>query len=133
DLDPRLGYDDPDPLFNRFLRAGYARVSLPVRPGYASAVAHYLDFGELWEGGALPPIGSPFYVSIADQQMEQTGAPTKEYGPPSDPWPVVVPTTLMLLGPDDTLPRWKENGKGEWIELVKKDGKWVNETEDISM
>jgi hypothetical protein len=77
----RLSYDDPDLLFNRFLKAGYARVSLLVRMGFASAVAHYMDFAELWGGNELPPIGSDLYLSVADEQMEQTGAPQKEYGP----------------------------------------------------
>ena len=128
----RIAYDDPDPTFNSFLRAGYARVTLPVRPGYASAVAHYFDFGELWGGGPLPPVGSKDYVSVADEQMEQTGAPVEEKSPPSEPWPVLVPTTLMYLRPDDTLPRWKENSTGDWVELMLKDGKWVEQEEETT-
>lgn len=124
----RIQYDDPDPLFNRFLKAGYARVTLPVRPGFASAIAHYLDFGEPWMGGPLPPIGSDMYLSVAEETMEETGKPQKEYGPPSDPWDVVVPTTLVKLRPDDELPRWAEkknaNGESDWVELVKKNGQW---------
>jgi hypothetical protein len=64
--------------------------------------------------------------------MEQTGALGEEKEPPSEPWPVVVPTTLMHLRPDDTLPRWKENSKGDWVELIFKDGKWIEPPEETT-
>ncbi|MGP3683317.1 hypothetical protein ACTVZO_01160 [Streptomyces sp. IBSNAI002] len=32
--DERLTYEDPDPQFNQFLKAGYCRVTVPVRPGF---------------------------------------------------------------------------------------------------
>lgn len=118
----RMSYEDPDPMFNRFLKAGYARVSLPVRPGFPTAVAHYLEFAEPWNGGELPPIGSDTYITVATETMEETGN-QKEAQPPSAPWDVVVPTTLVKLRRDDELPRWKAVGD-KYKEMEKVNGRW---------
>jgi hypothetical protein len=41
---------DDDPLFNRFLQAGAARVQVPVRPGFAGPVLNYLHgTGQVWD------------------------------------------------------------------------------------
>ncbi|MGA4840214.1 hypothetical protein [Streptomyces sp. G45] len=48
----RMLLDDADPDFADFLRAGAARVVFPVRPGFESAVVHFLETGEVWNGGA---------------------------------------------------------------------------------
>lgn len=40
---------DTDPLFEKFLRAGYARVWIPIRPGFDSVIGHYICAGgEPW-------------------------------------------------------------------------------------
>jgi hypothetical protein len=44
---------DDDPLFGQFLRAGAARVQVPVRVGFEEAVLTYLSTGELWTEGTL--------------------------------------------------------------------------------
>lgn len=36
---------DTDPVFEKFLRAGYARVWIPLRPGFDNAVLHYIHAG----------------------------------------------------------------------------------------
>lgn len=41
---------DEDPLFNRFLQAGAARVQVPVRPGFESVILNYLSGVEVWDG-----------------------------------------------------------------------------------
>lgn len=56
----------PDPFRRQFLRAGAARVVLPVRPGFERRFASYLDTG------VVPPndgsiAGSSAYLSIADE------------------------------------------------------------------
>jgi len=43
--------DDVDPQFGAFLRAGAARVVFPVRPCFEAALLHYLETGEIWNGG----------------------------------------------------------------------------------
>ncbi|MGF7213220.1 hypothetical protein GGE65_007857 [Skermanella aerolata] len=113
--DERLAFDDPDPLFNQFLKAGYCRVSLPVRPGFEGAIDHFMTYGELWNGGPLPPISSPLYLPIADEIAEQLDRPGDEI-PQGDPWFVRIPTTLVHLRPDDRLPKWKQDADGNWVE-----------------
>jgi hypothetical protein len=111
----RLGYEDPDPLFNQFLKAGYCRVSVPARPGFEGAIDHFMSFGELWNGGPLPPISSPLYLPIADEIAERLQRPGDEI-PQGDPWLVRIPTTLVKLRPDDALPKWVQDASGNWVE-----------------
>lgn len=113
--DERLGYDDPDPAFTDFLQAGYCRVSVPARPGFEGAIDHFLTFGEIWNGGPLPPISSPLYLPIGDEIAERLDRPGTEV-PQGDPWTVRVPTNLVKLRADDQLPRWERNDAGEWVE-----------------
>jgi hypothetical protein len=111
----RLSYEDVDPLFNQFLKAGYCRVVVPVRPGFEGAVDHFTTYGEIWNGGPLPAISNPLYLPIADEIAERLDRPGDEIAQ-GDPWFVRVPTTLVKLRPDDKLPRWQQNANGEWVE-----------------
>ena len=106
--------NDTDPLFAEFLKAGMARVVFPVRPGFEKAVIHYLETGEIWNGGDPPDINSPMYVSIVKEVQEQQGAPGQEVTQ-GDPWQVRLPTTLVMLRPDSSLPRWKKDAGGNWV------------------
>jgi hypothetical protein len=45
----------PDADFDRFLRAGSARVVVPARPGFEAATQLYTTFGLLWGGGSVLP------------------------------------------------------------------------------
>lgn len=111
----RLAFDDPDPLFTQFLKAGYCRVSVPARPGFEGAIDHFMTYGELWEGGPLPTISSPLYLPIADEIAERLDRPGDEI-PQGDPWTVRIPTSLVHLRADDQLPVWSQNAQGEWVE-----------------
>jgi hypothetical protein len=113
--DERLGYEDPDPLFNELLKAGYCRVSVPARPGFEGAIDHFMTFGELWNGGPLPAVSSPLYLPIADEIAERLDRPGAEV-PQGDPWLVRIPTTLVKLRPDDRLPEWEQDAEGNWVE-----------------
>ena len=69
---------DNDPLFGQFLRAGAARVQVPVRVGFEDAILTYLSTGELWAGeGALVNSDEgdpdPLHLSIVDELKNQTG------------------------------------------------------------
>lgn len=102
---------DPDPLFQRFLTAGAARVLLPVPLAYADAVMYLLEnplgatdlSDKVWKGGPLPTLEDDTYRSIADEVKDQTddlaGAE-----PEGEPWEFKLPTTLVWLQPDGTLP-----------------------------
>jgi hypothetical protein len=106
----RILLDDVDAAFADFLRAGSARVVFPVRPGFEAAVIHYLETGEIWNGGPPPDISSSLYVPIVKEIQEATGAPGDEK-PVGDPWPVALPTTLVQLRPNNDLPAWQKVGE----------------------
>lgn len=110
----RLSYDDPDPLFNDFLKAGFCRVSVPARPGFEGAIDHFLHYGELWEGAALPPISGPMFLPIADEIAERLDRPGDEV-PVGEPWLVRIPTTLVRLRADDSMPSWSQDSVGNWV------------------
>jgi len=113
--DERLAFEDPDPLFNQFLKAGFCRVSVPARPGFEGAIDHFMTYGELWNGGPLPPISGDLYLPIADEIAERLDRPTDEVAQ-GEPWLVRIPTTLVRLRPDDALPRWEQDENGNWVE-----------------
>ena len=113
--DERIAYEDVDPVFNQFLKAGYCRVVVPVRPGFEGALDHFTAYGETWNGGPLPTISNPLYLPIADEIAERLDRPGDEI-PEGDPWLVRIPTTLIHLRADDKLPAWKQDANGEWVE-----------------
>ena len=102
---------DPDPLFQQFLTAGSARVLVPVPLAYVDSVRFLLQNPlketelrkKLWRGGDAPLLNDPLYESIAEELRDQTddlaGAT-----PEGDPWEFTLPTTLVWLQPDGTLP-----------------------------
>jgi hypothetical protein len=105
---------DTDPLFAEFIKAGSARVVVSVRPGFEQAVAHFLESGETWNGGDLPPITSPLYFSIIEEIKERDKAPGNDVAQ-GDPWDVHLPTTLVILRDKTSLPEWHKNASGEWV------------------
>lgn len=112
----RLVMDDPDPLFNQFIKAGYCRVVVPIRQHFDGAVDHFLTFGEIWNGGSLPTIANPLFLHIADELAERMDRPGEEI-PSGEPWEVRVPTTLVHLRADDKLPKWEKDGQGVWSKV----------------
>jgi len=106
-----LHESDPDPMFTQFLQAGAARVLVPVRPGYKDDVQYFLqsaapDYADrIWKGGGVPTLDTEDarYVSIADELRNRTddlaGAT-----PEGEPWEFTIPTTLVWLQQDATLP-----------------------------
>ena len=118
----RFVKQDVDPVFLEFLRAGSARVVVPVRPGFEVAVTHFIETGKIWGGDGDPPaINSPLYVSIVDEIRERTGAPQGEQ-PVGDPWDVRVPTVLVIVRDEGDLPRWERVAPGEWSWLPVESG-----------
>ena len=72
------------------MQAGMARVIVTVKPGFEDAVMHYMKFGQIWNGGQMPVIGDPLYLSIVDELREQ------EYTV-EETWETIVPTNLVAL------------------------------------
>jgi hypothetical protein len=109
----RMAIEDTDPAFEDFLKSGYCRAVVPVRPGFEGAVDHFLTIGELWMGGPLPTISSPLYLPIADEIAERLDRPGDEF-PEGDPWEVRIATNLVFLREQATLPSWTKQTDGTW-------------------
>lgn len=106
---------DPDTPFVDFLRAGSARVVVPVHPNYDETVLHYLATDEIWNGGTPPTLYDPLYISIVDELKADTGGdldkatacqPGKGYPCLVDEWEVKVPTDLVYLEKGADLPKF---------------------------
>ena len=105
---------DHDPLFTQFLRSGAARVVVPVQPEYTEVVLHYMATNELWNGGSPPTINDELYISIVDEMRAENGMSADDELPACsvgsgypclvDEWEVKLPTDLVYLQPDDSLP-----------------------------
>lgn len=107
----RLG--DRDPVFEEFLRAGSARVVVPVRPGLEAAVSHFVATGEPWDGQGEPTIDDPLYQQIVTEIQERAGAGKGEV-PVGQSWETRIPTTAALVRKDDALPRWEKQSGTDW-------------------
>jgi hypothetical protein len=94
-----IHFTDPDPDFAAFLKAGAARVQIPVRPGFEKAVAYFCQFGQIWEGGDPPLRDDDTYVPIVDEIAENLGKLDEgvPYPEGSGPWEVRVPTELVVV------------------------------------
>ena len=80
-----------DPLFRSFLQSGMARVIATVRPGFESALQFFLETGFIWNGGEVPVIGDPMYMSIVDEMRKPLGMPQGKY------WISKIPTSLTII------------------------------------
>ncbi|PWN64572.1 hypothetical protein [Chryseobacterium oncorhynchi] len=99
-----------DPLFRNFLQAGMARVIVTVNPGFEDAVQFFMSTGRIWNGGEVPVIGDPLYLSIVDEMREPVGLKQGKA------WITTLPTSLNILQEDSAglktltaLPFTKEN------------------------
>ena len=50
-----------------------------------------MSTGKIWNGGEVPVIGDPMYLSVVDEMKETTGTPQGKY------WITRVPTSLTIL------------------------------------
>ncbi|ATL69329.1 hypothetical protein [Nocardia terpenica] len=119
--------DNPDPLFAEFLKSGAARVVIPVRPQLEGDLRYFLMTGQIWGGGAMPEITDGDYLPITREIQDRDDAPGTET-PQGPPWEVVLPTTLVQLRGDDTLPSWRQftyEGRDVWVPgRTVADGTW---------
>jgi hypothetical protein len=91
-----------DPVFEQFLRAGNSTVVVPVRPGYERPVLYFLKTGLVWGGGYLALFTDPDMLDVyADVELGREFDPPVQVG---DTWPIRLPTTMVMLQSDDTLP-----------------------------
>ena len=106
----RLQLDDVDSDFAAFLRAGAARITVPVRKGYDAIVASFMLNGTIPSTEDLLAVTTGLYVPFYVELMGSDGAPDAaiSYGNPPLEWELRVPTTLVKVRTDNTLPRWKQ-------------------------
>jgi hypothetical protein len=119
--------DNPDPLFAEFLKAGAARVVVPVRPQLEGDVRYFLMTGQIWGGGAMPEITDADYLPITEEIKERDDALGAEVAQ-GEPWEVTLPTTLVRLRADDTLPEWRKfayKGSDVWVPGRTVEGEWM--------
>lgn len=95
---------DLEPRFEAFLKAGAARIVVPVRPGFEKAMAHYHETGDIWMGEEMPDLFGDLYVSIIDEIKGRNARLEEEVC--VDQWDVTLPTTLVILKDDAALPSW---------------------------
>jgi hypothetical protein len=104
--------NDVDPLFNNFLKAGAARVVVPVRPGFEKAILYFLKTKIIWEGKDVPVINEPMYLDIVEEMKEKLDLLNYD-GILQDSWEYKVPTSLVYLRNNDlsdneeNLPSWE--------------------------
>jgi hypothetical protein len=117
---PALHFTDPDPDFAAFLKAGAARVQLPVRPGFERAVAYYMQYGQIWEGHDPPLRDDPTYLPIVNEITENLGKIEGgvPYPPDSTPWEVTIPTSLVVLQNLEEIPAIRDGLTGKPITLI---------------
>ncbi|GAA4760819.1 hypothetical protein GCM10023230_07220 [Flavobacterium hankyongi] len=79
-----------DPIFRAFLQSGMARVMVTVRPGFEEAVNWYMNTGQIWNGGQVPTVSDPLFLSIVDELRETNGEV-------EETWETRVPTSLTVI------------------------------------
>lgn len=111
----RLNRSDPDYQYLQFLQAGAARVLLSVRPGFELAVSWYLERHTIAEGDLTSDsLAEGPYLSIVNQIKEQSGEELDAPIPIGEPWEVRIPTNLIYLKRDSTLPTWRKLDGTDW-------------------
>jgi hypothetical protein len=115
-----LHFTDPDPDFAAFLKAGAARIQVPVRPGFEKAVAYFLQFKQIWEGNDPPLRDDDLYVPIVDEIAENLGKLDDGVPYPEDaePWEVRIPTSLVLVQNLEEIPGIKDSLTGNDVVIT---------------
>jgi hypothetical protein len=100
-----------DPVFESFLRAGFARVAVPLRRSFERNVLYYLKTGQIWDADGCPVIDDPFYLALISEVDSRNPSAENEATdgqPEGSPWRLTVPTNLVCLEKDGLqLPSWK--------------------------
>ncbi len=112
---------DPDHDFAAFLKAGAARVQVPVRPGFERAVAHYCQFRQVWEGNDITLMDDSLYVPIVEEISENLGKLEGgvPYSQDSEPWEVTVPTSLVVVQNLEEITEIRDTLTGKLINLLE--------------
>lgn len=85
--------NDPDYEFLQFLRAGAARMIVPVQPGYEEDVLRYAETGTF---GKAPGLSSPKFRHLAAEFRKRTD-PNANSTQVGTAWQVKVPTAHVMI------------------------------------
>lgn len=98
-----LGLEDKK--HEEFLKSGYARVVVPVRPEFQAAILQYLESGTIWDGRHPDDIdlNDPLYVQISTEIMEKQGR-LQQAMEVLDTWEYTIPTSLQVISNGTNLP-----------------------------
>lgn len=128
-----LTLEDPDPLFQEFLRAGAAIVTVPVNPDYARRILYFQWTGNLSPNDDVPEFHShnpaetfapneeveldpdfELYHSFikeleAEEPFENLDGDVEIDADDADAWTISVPMQMVWLSPDSELPAPDDN------------------------
>ncbi len=109
-----------DPVFSRFLRAGFARVIVPVERHKERDVLYYLETGKIWAANEPPIISNPLYLALLAEIDAIEDLPgDKEGVPEGEPWKQIVPTNLVVLDDGEVeLPSWDVSPDGNQLPFL---------------
>jgi hypothetical protein len=96
-------HEAADPEYERFMRAGAARVLLPVRPSFENAVNYWLVYRKPFLGRGLPLPQDKMFVSLATEIRNLTESPV-DGGPVQRAWDVKTTTPYVWLEDQTTVP-----------------------------
>lgn len=115
--------DDGDPLFTKFLQAGYARVLVPARPGFENYLLLFNLFSNLltlFAGGwifdptifgaaglsneFIPGINDPVYLSVAQELIDAESLDEEDPANIIGHYVQKVPTNLVYVVPASVAP-----------------------------
>jgi hypothetical protein len=94
-----------DPKHEEFIKSGFARVVIPVRPEFQNAILQYLDNGTLWDGENPDDIDweHSMYVKPAIELMERQGK-LLQNSILKDEWEFELPTNHQIISDGLPLP-----------------------------
>lgn len=99
-----------DALFDEFLKAGYAKVVVPLRPNYERSVLYYLRTNMIWAGGEVPAFDDDEHLSLLEELHDSVQLQKGDGTPVGPPWEVKLPTSFIYLQEEPELPQFDCGG-----------------------
>ncbi|WP_299854789.1 hypothetical protein [uncultured Roseobacter sp.] len=95
-----------DALFDQFLKSGFARVVVPLRPNYERSVLYFLRTNMIWAGGEVPAFDDDTHLSLLEELHDSVQIGKGDGMPVDAPWEVKVPTSFVYLQEGSDLPEF---------------------------